>query len=93
MSAEKMRQEAIALISAQRDRAVEYSLNTRFRPAMFGDAYVPAATAEEIALQVLEGNAMARAYTTAIEVVNDVYKRMFQPDEEKNPEPKPKEMY
>lgn len=93
MSAEKMRQEALALISEARDRAVEYSLNTRFRPAMFGDNYVPAATAEEIALQVLEGNAMARAYTTAIDVINDVYRRMFQPDDEKKPEPTNREIY
>lgn len=93
MSAEKMRQEAVALISEARDRAIEYSLNTRFRPAMFGDSYVPAATAEEIALQVLEGNAMARAYTASIEVINDVYRQMYQPDEDRKPEPKSKEMY
>lgn len=93
MSADKLRQEAIALISAARDRAVEYTLNARFRPAMFGDNYVPAATAEEIALQSLEGNAMARAYTAAIDAINDVYRRMYQPDEDRKPEPKMKEIY
>ena len=93
MSAEKVRQEAVALISEARDRAVEYTLNARFRPAMFGDSYVPAATAEEIALQALEGNAMARAYTAAIDIVNEVYRRMYQPDEDKKPEPKKKGMY
>ena len=93
MSADKLRQEAIALISAARDRAVEYTLNARFRPAMFGDTYVPAATAEEIALQSLEGNAMARAYTAAIDAINDVYRRMYQPDEDRKPEPKMKEIY
>ena len=93
MSADKLRQEAIALISAARDRAVEYTLNARFRPAMFGDNYVPAATAEEIALQSLEGNAMARAYTAAIDAINDVYRRMHQPDEDRKPEPKMKEIY
>ena len=93
MSAEKLRQEAIALIGEARDRAVEYTLNARFRPAMFGDNYVPAATAEEIALQSLEGNAMARAYTAAIDAINDVYRRMYQPEEDRKPEPKMKEMY
>jgi hypothetical protein len=93
MSAEKVRQEAVALISEARDRAVEYTLNARFRPAMFGDNYVPAATSEEIALQALEGNAMARAYTNAIDILNEVYRRMFQPDDDKKPEPMKKEMY
>lgn len=93
MSADRLRQEAIALIGDARDRAVEYTLNARFRPAMFGDSYVPAATAEEIALQALEGNAMARAYTAAIDVINDVYRRMYQPEDDKKPELKKKEMY
>jgi hypothetical protein len=93
MSAEKVRQEAVALISEARDRAVEYTLNARFRPAMFGDNYVPAATAEEIALQALEGNAMARAYTASIDIVNEVYRRLYQPDDKQKPEPTNKGMY
>jgi hypothetical protein len=48
--------------------------------------FVPAMTAEEIALQVLEGNALVRGYTAAIEAINEEYKRMMQPDEEKIPE-------
>jgi hypothetical protein len=43
-------------------------------------------TAEEIALQVLEGNALVRAYTAAIETINEEYKRMMQPDDDKLPE-------
>lgn len=93
MSAEKMRNDAIARIGEARDRAVEYSLNARFRPSTYGDRYVPAVTAEEIALQVLEGNAMARAYTNAIEAINDVYRRMYQPDDDRRPEPTKMETY
>lgn len=93
MSADKLRTEAIARISEIRDRAVEYSLNARFRPSTYGDHYIPAATAEEIALQVVEGNAMARALTSAIDVLNEVYRQMYQPDDDRKPEPTKKEIY
>lgn len=86
MSAEELRNRAAQRISDLRDRAVEYSLNVRFRPSSFGGAHLPATTAEEIALQVLEGNALARAYTAAMEAINEEYKRMMQPDDEKKPE-------
>lgn len=86
MSAEELRNRVAHRISDLRDRAVEYSLNARFRPSSYGDAFMPATTAEEIALQVLEGNALARAYTAAIDAINEEYKRMMQPDDEKIPE-------
>jgi hypothetical protein len=73
-------------ISELRDRATEYSLNARFRPSTYGDNFIPAVSAEEIALQVLEGNALVRGYTAAIEALNEEYKRMMQPDDEKVPE-------
>jgi hypothetical protein len=50
-------------------------------------------TAEEIALQVLEGNALVRAYTAAISVINEEYKRMMQPDDDKKPEQTRGSMY
>lgn len=93
MSAEELRRQSTEHLGSYRDRAVEYSLNIRFRPSVGGDRHVPATTAEEIALQVLEGNAMARAYTHAIEVINDAYRRMHQPDDDKKPEKKRKEIY
>lgn len=86
MSAEELSRRAIDRISVLRDRAIEYSLNARFRPSSNGSVYMPATTAEEIALQALEGNALARAYTSAIEAITDEYKRMMQPDEERKPE-------
>lgn len=86
MSAEQLRNRAVQRVAELRDRATEYSLNARFRPASFGERHVPAVTAEEIALQVLEGNALVRAYTAAIEAINEEYKRMMQPDDEKIPE-------
>jgi hypothetical protein len=86
MSAEELSRRAVNRINELRDRATEYSLNARFRPSSFGDRHVPAVTAEEIALQVLEGNALVRAYTAAIEAINEEYKRMMQPDDEKLPE-------
>jgi hypothetical protein len=69
-----------------RDRATEFSLNARFKPSSYGSVYMPATTAEEIALQVLEGNALVRAYTAAIEAINEEYKKMMQPDEDRKPE-------
>jgi len=96
MSAEELRRRSVEALSESRDRAVEYSLNVRFRPASYGQsAYTPAVTAEEIALQVLEGNALARAYTAAISVVNDVYRMMHEPeDDKKRPEQRErKEVY
>lgn len=86
MSAEELSRRAVNRINELRDRATEYSLNARFRPSSFGDRHVPAVTAEEIALQVLEGNALVRAYTAAIEAISEEYKRMMQPDDEKLPE-------
>ena len=86
MSAEELNRRAVNRIVELRDRATEYSLNARFRPASYGSVFVPAMTAEEIALQVLEGNALVRGYTAAIEAINEEYKRMMQPDEEKIPE-------
>jgi hypothetical protein len=86
MSAQELSRRAVERISELRDRATEYSLNARFRPSSFGDRHIPAVSAEEIALQVLEGNALVRGYTAAIEAINDEYKRMMQPDEDKKPE-------
>lgn len=88
MSAEELRRRATDRISELRDRAIEYTLNARFRPSIGGDRHVPATTAEEIALQVLEGNALVRGYTAAIEALTEEYKRMMQPDDEKVPEQK-----
>jgi hypothetical protein len=93
MSADELRRRTIEQLSEVRDRSVEYALNVRFRPSAGGDKFVPATTAEEIALQTIEGNAMARAYSFAIEVINDAYRRMHQPDDDKLPEQKRKEVY
>ncbi len=86
MSAEELRNRSVQRVAELRDRATEYSLNARFRPSSFGERHIPAVTAEEIALQVLEGNALVRAYTAAIEAINEEYKRMMQPDDDKLPE-------
>ena len=93
MSAEELRKRIVDKLGEVRDTAASYSLNARFRPSSFGDKYIPAVTAEEIALQVLEGNAMTRAYTLALEIVNESYRQMFQPDDDKIPEQKRKDMY
>lgn len=89
MSAEQLRNRAAQRIAELRDRATEFSLNARFRPSAYGsDTFMPATTAEEIALQVLEGNALVRGYTAAIEAINEEYKKMMQPDEDPKPEQK-----
>lgn len=86
MSADELRRRVTNRVAEFRDRAVEYSLSARFRPATHGTTYVPASTAEEIALMALEGNALARAYSAVIGVIEEEYKRMMQPDEEPKPE-------
>lgn len=93
MSAEELRRRSIDALSEARDREVERSLNIRFRPSIVGEKYIPPSTAEEIALQALEAGAMARGYTYAIAVINDMYRRMFQPDDDKIPEQKRKDIY
>lgn len=93
MSADELRRRAIKTLEEARDQSVAYSLNTRFRPSTMGDRYVPAVTAEEIALQVVEGNALTRAYTYAIEAVNDAYRSMYESEEKKKPEQVKKEVY
>lgn len=93
MSAEELRRRSIERIGELRDRSVEYGLNVRFRPAVVGNNYVPAMTAEEIALQVLETNALARAYTEAIAVVNETYRKMVEPDDKRVQEVVKRETY
>lgn len=94
MSAEELRRRSIDQISEQRDRAAQYTLNARFTPAAYGsDGRIPATTAEEIALQVIEGNALVRAYTDAIQVINEIFRKMHQPDDDKRPEQKKMETY
>lgn len=94
MSAEELRRRSVERISEQRDRAAQYTLNARFTPAAYGtDGRIPATTAEEIALQVIEGNALVRGYTDAIQIVNEIFRKMHQPDDEKKPEQKKMETY
>lgn len=94
MSADELMRRALEGLNEARDRSVELSLNVRFRPSSgSGGTHTPAVTAEEIALSIVEGNAMTRAYTHAIKVINDTYRQMLQPDDEKKPEPIRKEIY
>lgn len=93
MSADELRRRTVERLSEARDKSVEYALNVRFRPSVGGDKHIPATTAEEIALQTLEGSAMIRAYTYAIEVINDTFRRMHQPDDDKVPEQRKMETY
>lgn len=93
MSADEMRRRALKSLEAARDQSVAYSLNARFRPSTMGSDYVPAISAEEIALQVVEGNALTRAYTYAIDAVNEAYRSMYESEEKKKPEQERKEVY
>jgi hypothetical protein len=94
MSAEEIRRRSVEIISEQRDRAAQYSLNARFTPSAYAsDGRIPATTAEEIALQVIEGNALVRAYTDAIAAINEVYRKMHSPDDDKIPEQVKKENF
>lgn len=93
MSAEELRHRTAQRIAELRDRATEFSLNARFKPSASGNVYMPATTAEEIALQVVEGNALVRAYTAAIEAINEEYRNMMQPDDERKPEQERRDTY
>lgn len=93
MSADELRRRALKSLEAARDQSVAYSLNARFRPATMGANYVPAVSAEEIALQVIEGNALTRAYTYAIDALNEAYRSMYESEENRKPEQKKMETY
>jgi hypothetical protein len=94
VSAEELRRRSVEQISEQRDRAAQYTLNARFTPAAYGsDGRIPATSAEEIALQVIEGNALVRAYTDAIQAINEAFRKMHQPDDDKIPEQVKKENF
>lgn len=93
MSADELRRRAVGKLEAARDQSVQYSLNARFRPATMGPDYVPASSPEEIALQVVEGNALTRAYTYAIDALNEAYRSMYESEEKKKPEQSRKETY
>jgi len=86
MSAEELRHRALDAINQARDIAVNRVINTTFRPASMGDRSIPASTSEEIAFQTVEGNAMARAYTYAIESINNAYKSMYSSESDQQPE-------
>lgn len=92
-AADELRRRVLKTLEAARDQSVAYTLNTRFRPSTMGQGYVPAITAEEIALQVTEGNALTRAYTYAIQAVNEAYSSMYEVEEKKKPEQERKEVY
>lgn len=94
MSADEMRRRAIHVLTEACDQAINYTLSARFRPSTYGDKYIPAATAEEIALQVVEGNASARSYKHAIDLINETYRLLTQPEDgERQPEQKKGNFY
>jgi len=93
MSADELRRRALKSLEAARDQSVAYTLNTRFRPSTMGSVYVPAISAEEIALQVVEGNALTRAYTYAIDALNEAYRSMYESEEKRKPEQERRETY
>lgn len=78
MSADEMRRRAVHLLTEACDASINYTLSARFRPSTYGDKYIPASSAEEVALQVIEGNASARAYKHAIDLINETYRMMTQ---------------
>lgn len=81
MSAEEMRRRVVHVLTEACDHMVNYTLSARFRPSTYGDKYIPAVSAEEIAMQAIEGNAAARAYKHAIDLINETYRLMTQPDD------------
>lgn len=74
---------------------MQVAVNLRYRPMHMtgkGD-YTPAMTAEEIAFSAIEANAQVRALTIAINAINEVYRRMHQPDDDKIQQPKRVDLY
>lgn len=93
MSAEELRRRAVEALSTERDEYASRALNIRFRQSTMGQVFCPAITAEEIAMMTLENASVVRSLTHAISVINESYRLMFQPDDEKVPEQKRKETY
>jgi hypothetical protein len=94
MSADELRRRAVEVISETRDAAMQVAVNLRYRPMyQTGDGFMPAMTAEEIAFSAIEANAQVRALTIAINAINEVYRRMHQPDDEKIQQPKRVDLY
>ena len=94
MSAAELTRRVVAVLTDQRNRLVEAATNVRFRPASgSGASYSPASTAEEIALSTVEIQAAIRSLNVAIYEVQDAYRRMIQPDDDKRPETVARGMY
>jgi hypothetical protein len=94
MSADELRRRVVGRLTDQRDRLVEAATNVRFRPSSgSGPNHCPASTAEEIALYTVEIQAAIRSMNVAIDEVQDTYRRMIQPDDDKKPEQVKRNMY
>jgi hypothetical protein len=94
MSADELRRRSVEVISEARDTAMQVAVNLRYRPLHPTDGgYMPASTAEEIAFSAIEANAQVRALTIAINAINEVYRRMHQPDDDKIQQPKRVDLY
>lgn len=94
MSADELRRRSVEVISETRDAVMQATVDLRYRPPM-QDAgiYFPGSSAEEIALRLLEANAQVRSLTIAINAINEVYRRMHQPDDDKIQQPKRMDLY
>lgn len=73
--------EAVAKVLAEKTRGIEQSaLDLRYQPATIQqETLVPAATAEDLGLRILELNAVRRAYRDAAQVLKDEYLRLVDP--------------
>lgn len=79
------RQNVHSALSEQLRRAQEDLLNgVQFRRSVTGAAYMPAVTCEEIALTAVEKATRIKALKEALEVTEEVYRRLFEKDENDN---------
>ena len=82
MSAEALRSTVVKRLQDAADTASSMAISQTVRPAT---QELPATTAEEYAMLAVQALATARAYLTAITVVENEFRRMTQPDRVPDP--------
>ena len=84
---DSLRDTALKRISDARDKWHERTVNIRYTPGGSdgkGGQTQPT-TAESIALQVLESNAAVRAFTLAMQYIDESYRQLTEPKKEADP--------
>lgn len=82
MSAADFSRRVAKALTEKREAALQISSAVCYGFAQVGEngAVVPPQRCEDIAMRVIEANALARAYQHAIAIVDEIYREMTAPD-------------